>query len=274
VGTATAAVTSGDFDPGDPAVVRIEGGLSPCTGTLIAPRVVLSAAHCLDRPLTTVYVGADDKVAGDRIGVSAQATHPEYDAISVENDIALVLLERPSAVEPVAWNDGGPTKSWVGANVRLVGFGLTSPGQPRDGRKRMGTARISAASDTELEFTAAPSLPCLGDSGGPILAGDQVIGVISTGDPDCVNHARAMRVDAYAHSFIAPRLATWEAASATGAGCTAGVGRPIDPWDALLALAGWIVAVRLTSASTVGPSKGTPEERVASTTDKRIDVIG
>lgn len=243
--TVTEAITSGVVDPGDPAVARIEGGLSPCTGTLVADRVVLTAAHCVDLPPTSAFFGADSAGAGDRVSVIAQVAHPAYDPLRIENDVALILLERSPAVVPVPWIGGAPIGLWVGAQVRLVGFGVTAAGESLQTRKSMGTARISAAGDTELRCTADPSLPCFGDSGGPVLSGEQLIGVVSSGDPDCSDHARAMRVDAYADSFVAPQIAAWDAASTAGGGCVATGERTENLWGALLAIAGCIVAARL-----------------------------
>jgi len=242
--TRTEAITDGSLDPGDPAVVRIEGGLSPCTGTLIAARVVLTAAHCVELPPTAVFFGADSMSVGDRINVIAEQAHPAFDAIQIDNDVALVLLERPSAVEPepVARMGAAPMGAWVGMEVRLVGFGLTAAGAAHDGKKRTGTALVTAAGDTDLRCAPDPSLPCRGDSGGPVLAGSRVIGVVSSGDSACADHARAMRVDAYADSFIEPQIAAWEAMSRAGGGCAA-AGRPPEPqWGILAIVIGCIVA--------------------------------
>jgi Trypsin len=51
-----------------------------------------------------------------------------------------------------------------------------------------------------------PSLPCNGDSGGPVIlnvdGSARIIGVISYGDEECRDYAVATRVDAYATSFL------------------------------------------------------------------------
>jgi hypothetical protein len=257
--TVTEPVTSGALDPGDPAVVRIEGGLAPCSGTLIATDVVLTAAHCVELPPTTVFFGSDAAAAGDRVGVIAHVAHPAFEAIRVENDVALLLLERPpSAATPAVWMGSAPTGSWVGAEVRLVGFGLAAPGAPAQGEKRAGMAHVDAAGDTDLHLTPSPSLPCLGDSGGPVLAGERVVGVVSSGDPGCSDHARAMRVDAYAGCFIAPQLAAWEAAGSHGGGCAVQGERSTHGWAAVVALAGCIVALARARRRAPAPRSATP----------------
>jgi hypothetical protein len=101
-----------------------------------------------------------------------------------------------------------------------------------------------AASDVDLRCTAEPSLPCLGDSGGPVLARSGVIGVVSSGDPGCSDHARAMRVDAYASTFIAPELAAWDASSLAVGGCAVQRKQSEDRCGALLAVVGCIALAR------------------------------
>lgn len=214
-----AAITYGAVDPGDPHVVALRsrqltcGAPAPpdCTGTLVAPRVVLTSAHCVDHGVpgaVEVFFGEDAAAGGDVVYVEAITVHPDWDEATRANDLALVLLAVAVPIAPAplasALDDG-----LVGATVRLVGFGSAGEGT-LPGVKRSGTAVISSLDAVELRIAPAPSMSCHGDSGGPVfvtVAGAEVLaGVTSWGDPECVELGVNARVDAYLPGFIQPYL--------------------------------------------------------------------
>jgi len=69
-----------------------------CSGTLIAPRIVLSAGHCAEYA-TRVFFGNDVKRKGTTISVERRVRHPEYQN-GKKHDLLLLFLERAATAQP------------------------------------------------------------------------------------------------------------------------------------------------------------------------------
>ncbi len=171
-----------------------------CTGTLIAPRVVVTAAHCLGgAPPTAFDVVVGPSIAGPRLHVVGGAVHPEYLRDEHPYDIAAFILERDAAVTPRPMREAPLDASLTSEKVRLVGFGVLSGDDMGGGERREGWASVENVDAYELRIVPGPALTCRGDSGGPIFLptpeGDLLIGVTTWGDPPCASFGMAVRVD-------------------------------------------------------------------------------
>lgn len=235
------AVTNAAIDPGDPHVVAVQfrhltcgpGATPDCTGTLVAPRVVVTAAHCVDNSPPEgfqVFVGTDVDAAGEVVYVTDLEPHPLYDPVSLENDLAVLVLAAPLP-HPPAPLLASLDDAAVGRLARVVGFGAdSSTGVP--GVKRTGAATITAVADASFDIAPGPSMSCHGDSGGPVFLDvdgvEYLAGVTSSGDPACVSHGTNVRVDVHRDGFLQPAI---DAANALP---TDPVGGPVGAADASL----------------------------------------
>ncbi len=163
-----------------------------CTGTLISPTHVLTAAHC------TVGVGdtaGTFDVGGQTYRTSDITDHPRYndDQFDVGYDLSIMELSRPvTGVTPSQINRVAPQ---VGTTLTLVGFGeggTSRNGSLGDfGTKRVGETLLDEVTNLHLNWSFDShneSNTAPGDSGGPAfinVSGNYLIaGVTSGGDGD------------------------------------------------------------------------------------------
>ncbi|MFD3534979.1 serine protease [Streptomyces sp. NPDC058664] len=199
-----------------------------CGGALIGDRYVLTAAHCLTGSYSSpsrvgVLLGDHDLTTGADSPHAVLVTpdlflpHPEYDPVTQRNDIALVRLAEPVALNRDVRPVGLPAPYAHGAfdhtQVEVPGWGTTSFGGRTSDVLRtvvLGTMSNAACASRGMEQIAPTQIcthapgrdTCQYDSGGPLVRAvggrPYVVGLVSYGR-ECATDTPAVntRVGSY-----------------------------------------------------------------------------
>ncbi len=205
-----AAITGGSVD-GDahPYVgALVVNGSVQCSGVLVAPTVFATAGHC-GADGSRVAVSFDSKLDS---GWSLLSGTLEVDSAKGA-DLAVVVLDAPASVAPATLPAAGAAGSLGnGATVTSVGYGYSSRAADGsfvyDGFRHAASSPVTKVSKSMVGLSTSTAGPCMGDSGGPQLAGSTVLSVTSSGSKDCSGKAEGYRLDtlsarAFLSGFVA-----------------------------------------------------------------------
>ena len=218
----SAVIKGKPSDPSQDAVVLLvhydpdTRSFGQCTGTLLAPRLVLTARHCVGD--TDAYAACKEDgtpiIAGtirknhkpETMYVFTGTDRPEFGGGEVEpagqgmkilddggknlcnHDIALIVLKEPvkdAQIAPIRLD----ADVEVGEMITAVGWGVTEKTPQPDQRMQRKNVEImtvgpdrSAGAVPPNEFEVGESI-CSGDSGGPAFAQETnaIVGVVSRG---------------------------------------------------------------------------------------------
>jgi trypsin len=180
-----------------------EFGSHFCGGVLIGREYVLSAAHCAGRA-TTVEIGRHDLTSVDEvydvITIDNEMIHPDYNDVTLENDIMVIKLQSESEIGAIVSLDDGSQEISEGLIVSPLGWGITESGTSSSLLLSVDVEVVNQTKCNEMYMVEGAFVTdamlcargpgkdsCQGDSGGPlILKGndtdtDILVGIVSWG---------------------------------------------------------------------------------------------
>ena len=222
-----AAITNGSPDgDGHPNVAGLvndtqysDGTWIYCSGTLISPTVVLTAAHCNDDGARTRVTFDPAYVDGDKTYSGTFHSDPLYGGPTSDyHDIAVIVLDQAvKGIAPATLPKAG-SLSHLSKDQKFtsVGYGAYEVTNGRGGHQYLyddargvATGTLNAINKTLLRISMNPSTgnggTCYGDSGGPNFLGstNTIAAITITGDAVCRSTNVDYRLDTEsARSFL------------------------------------------------------------------------
>jgi V8-like Glu-specific endopeptidase len=189
-----------------------------CTATLIGPKTLLTAAHCLQgykgqEKSITFILGSDKTKPEATYRITNFIPHDSFDpdpsSTGYHNDIGLVYLSEKPSVELVPLHRTGPIWEDIQKSqtkLTFVGFGYNMEVDGQDfqefgiGIKRYGSWPINEVRDRHVVFDVQGMSTCNGDSGGPafLMIKNQLVQVaVTSGGYKPCTKGFSTRVDSF-----------------------------------------------------------------------------
>jgi secreted trypsin-like serine protease len=124
-------------------VVAITTSSEYCTGAIIAPKVVLTAAHCLQGAGSAAYIRVRPNHTHQNLGVSQYYLAPGFNAKSHYDDAAILILKTPSRAPALPVARSEPT---VGSGAMITGYGQQTYSS--------GATTVAYSADTIIQSSA------------------------------------------------------------------------------------------------------------------------
>jgi secreted trypsin-like serine protease len=164
------------------AFIYSDRDYSYCTGTIIGPNVVLTAAHCIKDPSETLSIGfgldyVEGKMQVRYSAGSVSHTQFKFDSTYERNDVALIYFNGglPEGFEPAPLANAN-VNAKPNADIVTVGYGRVKGvrnipvNESGYGRLRKVNVKIQSLSSNKKTFQVSQQDGrgiCYGDSGGP-----------------------------------------------------------------------------------------------------------
>lgn len=187
-------VNGSEVDPPGKYPFMVNAG--GCGASLVAPNVILSAAHCSGY-ISSVRIGRhnllDNSEQYETFTIAEQVPHPDFNSQTLDYDYMMLKLNGSSSYTPVTLDDGSVNLS-PGTDLTVMGWGSTSSGGSVS--SVLMEVEVDAYSNADCNAAYANTITdrmicaarptqdsCQGDSGGPIIdtASGVQIGVVSWG---------------------------------------------------------------------------------------------